>query len=354
MGNIVKWSKIRVMKNFLPWLLLVIFVIFAGSMLLGAISFSLELIERDYAASSFLAAKTQNEKTIKLILVGDIMLNRGVEYMIEKYGGPVNGGYPDFKFPFLKIADELKKADVIFGNLEGPISDKGEKVGSIYSFRNDPQSIDGLTDAGFNVISLANNHAFDYGRQALEDTFLRLKTAGIDYVGAGFSASEIGTPIIKEIKGTKIAFLAYTNLGPETWKAIGENSGIAWIDEKLLDLVKQQIKSAEEKADILIVSLHAGEEYQKTPTQFQIDFSKMAIEAGADLVVGHHSHVTQPDEKYQNCHIFYSLGNFIFDQSFSKETMEGKIVEVLIENKGIKRITAKEIGINEFFQPEIK
>ena len=294
----------------------------------------------------------ENE-TITVILVGDIMLDRGVEYMIEKEGRPTGGGYPDFKFPFLKIADDLKRAKLLFGNLEGPISDKGTKVGSIYSFRNDPKAIEGLSYAGFDVISLANNHAFDYGREALEDTFLRFKTAGIDYVGAGFNEGEAYSPVIKEIEGTKIGFLAYTNLGPETWKAGGNNSGIAWISEEDIERIKNDIKAVKEKADILIVSLHSGEEYLSEPTQFQIEFSKAAIDAGANIVIGHHPHVIQRNEKYKDGWIFYSLGNFIFDQAFSQETMEGQIVEILIENGKIKKITPKIIRINNFFQPEL-
>jgi len=285
---------------------------------------------------------------IKIILAGDVMLSRGVEYMIGKYG---NG---DFKFPFLKIADYLKDADIVFANLEGPISDKGVRVGSIYSFRQKPESIEGLTLAGFNVISLANNHAFDYSREALEDTFLRLNESEISYVGAGFSESKAYSPLIKEINGAKIGFLAYTNLGPETWQAVGESSGIAWISENDFEKIKRDIKSAKEISDVLIVSLHAGEEYQKTPAQFQIDFAKMAVDAGADLVVEHHPHVTQPFEKYLQGYIAYSLGNFIFDQSFSQETMESQIIELSIENKAIKEINLKEIKINAFFQPEIK
>ena len=291
--------------------------------------------------------ESPRQEQIRIVLAGDIMLDRGVEYMIGKYG---NG---DFKFPFLKIADYLKETDIVFANLEGPISDTGVRVGSIYSFRNKPESIEGLSYAGFNVISLANNHAFDYSREALEDSLAKLTRSGIDYVGAGFSESEAYSPVIKEIKGTKIGFLAYTNLGPETWQAAGENSGIAWISSDL-SRAKDEIERAREKTDILIVSLHAGEEYQKTPTQFQIDFAKMAIDAGADLVAGHHPHVTQPFKKYQDGYIAYSLGNFIFDQSFSQETMESQTIELLIEDKTIKEINLKEIKINAFFQPEIK
>ena len=291
-----------------------------------------------------------NKEEITLMLVGDIMLDRGVEYMVEKYDDG------DFKFPFLKIADDLKGAKLLFGNLEGPISDKGTKVGSIYSFRNDPKAIEGLSYAGFDVISLANNHAFDYGREALEDTFLRLKTAGIDYVGAGFNEGEAyggSTPVIKEIEGTKIGFLAYTNLGPETWKATERNSGIAWINENDFEKIKKDIENAKSQADILIVSLHSGEEYLSELTQFQIEFSKAAIDAGANIVIGHHPHVIQRNEKYKDGWIFYSLGNFVFDQAFSEKTMQGQIVEVLIENGKIKEVIPKEVKINNYFQPEV-
>ncbi|MER3407165.1 MAG: hypothetical protein C4278_01960 [Patescibacteria group bacterium] len=307
-------------------------------------------------------SKTENkkffeDKTITLILVGDIMLDRGVKSQIKKYN--------DWRWPFLKIAEDFKKEDIVFGNLEGPISDKGTKVGSIYSFRADPKVIEGLTYAGFNVLSLANNHALDYGREALKDTLLRLKEAGINYVGAGFNEKEAFSPLIieikheingnaNEVKGTKIGFLAYTNLGSKSWRASGENPGLAWINENDFERIKEDIKSAKEKSDILIVSLHSGNEYQKEPNQFQVNFAKMAIDSGADLVVGHHPHVVQKNERYKQGWIFYSLGNFIFDQRFSQETMRGQIIKVLIKNGKIKEVFPIEIKINFSFQPEIK
>ena len=332
------------MKKILPWLILIAFTVLTGLTLLltiegftKSISYSSEIISPE-------------KKTISVVLVGDIMLNRGVEYMMKTEG---NG---DFRFPFSKIAKDLKKADILFGNLEGPISDKGIKVGSIYSFRAEPEAIEGLTFAGFNLISLANNHAFDYGREALEDCLAKLSKAGIDYVGAGFNEGEAyggRTPVIKEIEGTKIGFLAYTNLGPESWKASEKNSGIAWISEKDFEKIKKDIENAKSQADILIVSLHAGEEYAAEPTQFQIEFSKVAIDAGADLVIGHHPHVVQKSEKYKDKWIFYSLGNFVFDQSFSQETMKGEILEILIKDGKINELIPKKIEINNYFQPEI-
>ncbi|MDO8663734.1 MAG: CapA family protein [Candidatus Wildermuthbacteria bacterium] len=290
-------------------------------------------------------------KSVSLILVGDIMLSRRVDLMMKAYN--------DYKFPFLKIADEFKKADIIFGNLENPISDKGKKVGSIYSFRADPRVIDGLTYAGFNVLSFANNHAFDYGRQAFEDTLLRLKGAGISYAGAGFNEIEAHSPAIKEANGVKIGFLAYTDLGSVYWTATKGSSGLALIDLKDFKQLWQDIEKARPQVDVLIVSLHSGEEYISEPSQSQIEFARTAIDYGADLLVGHHPHVVQKNEIYSSTgspqakYIFYSLGNFVFDQSFSEETMKGQIVKILIENGKIKKVAPQDIKINNLFQPEL-
>ncbi|MDO8601361.1 MAG: CapA family protein [bacterium] len=282
---------------------------------------------------------------ISLILTGDIMLDRRVDLMMKAKN--------DYTFPFQKIAGELKEADITFGNLENPISDKGQKVGSIYSFRANPKSIEGLSFAGFDVLSLANNHAFDYGKSALEDTLLRLKTAGIDYVGAGFNGKEAFSPIIKEINGTKIGFLAYTDLGSVYWTATESSSGLALINLEYFENIKQDIKKAKSQVDILIVSLHSGEEYIQEPGQAQINFAKSAIDEGADIVVGHHPHIVQRNEIYNGKYIFYSLGNFVFDQNFSPETSQGQIVKVTIEDKKIKEATPINIKINQYFQPEL-
>lgn len=295
--------------------------------------------------------ETAEEEKITIILVGDIMLDRGVKNMIDKNGAG------DFKFPFLKIADYLKEADVVLGNLESLISDKGTRVGGIYSFRAEPKAVEGLVYAGFNVVSVANNHIFDYGREAMEDSFSRLKEAEIAYVGGGFNKEEAYAPFIKEIEGTKIAFLAYTNLGPENWRAGENNTGVAWVSEEDFEKIKKDISLAKENSDILIISLHTGEEYREEPNQFQIKFSQMAIEAGADLVVGHHPHVVQPIEIHQLAegegYIAYSLGNFVFDQDFSEETMRGLALKAIVEKGKIKDIIPAEIKINQYYQPEI-
>ncbi|KKQ68291.1 MAG: hypothetical protein A3F95_00480 [Candidatus Nealsonbacteria bacterium RIFCSPLOWO2_12_FULL_39_31] len=286
-------------------------------------------------------ADLMRKNRITIFAVGDIMLDRGVEYAVEKQG---NG---DFRFPFLKIADYLKKADILFGNLESVISNKGEKVGSVYSFRADPKAIEGLLFAGFDILSVANNHIFDYGRLAMEDGLKRLKNVGIGYIGAGFNEEEVRSGIIKEIKGVKICFLAYNNKGSEYWQAGENSSGISWLDDK----ITKDVRTAKEKSDLVIVSMHFGEEYQNKQNGEQEYFAKLAIDSGADLVLGHHPHVIQPVEKYKQGWIAHSLGNFIFDQNFSEETMEGILLEVIVENKKIQKISQIKIEISENFQP---
>jgi poly-gamma-glutamate synthesis protein (capsule biosynthesis protein) len=301
------------------------------------------IFEKDNKAAliSQLFEKEKEDSKIVILSVGDIILDRGVEYMVKKYGSG------DFKFPFLKIVDDLKKSDILLGNLESVISDKGVKVGSIYSFRAEPESMDGLIYSGFDILSVANNHIFDYSREAMEDSFERLKKSGIDYVGGGFSEKEARSGITKEIKETKICFLAYTNKGSKYWQAGENSSGILWLDER----IKDDIRKAKEKNDLVIVSLHWGEEYQGQPSEEQKYFGRMAIDSGADLIIGHHPHVIQPIEKYKNGWIAYSLGNFIFDQYFSEETMKGLMLEVIVENKKIKEVIPREIRISEKYQP---
>ena len=342
------------MKNFkiknLPSLLLLLclsFSLFLFSIYISKINNEIDSFYLEAVSGRNFVKK---EGSITLILVGDIMLDRGVEYMIKKEGKG------DFKFPFLKIADNLKGAKLLFGNLEGPISDKGKKVGSIYSFRAKPKAIEGLKFAGFDIVSIANNHIFDYGREAMEDSFLRLKEAKIDFVGGGFNEEEVCSPVIKEINGSagspqaKIAFLAFTNLGSPFWSAKGERSGICWLTKENLE---EGVKKAREEANLIVVSMHFGEEYKTSSSVEQKYFAHLAIDSGADLVIGHHPHVIQEIERYNNSYVAYSLGNFIFDQSFSEETMKGLIFKVLIKNAKIDEVIPIEIKINKFFQPEI-
>jgi gamma-polyglutamate biosynthesis protein CapA len=288
--------------------------------------------------------ETEKEKHI-ILFTGDIMLDRGVRYMVEKHG-------QDYSFPFLKIKDQLEKADIVFGNLESMISDKGRKIGSIYSFRADPEAMKGLSFAGFDIVSLANNHAFDYDREAFEDTMERLKEAEIAYTGAGFNQQEAHSVTILTLKDnqTKIGFLGYTEFLYNYAFAQENRSGVSFLSEENLE---RDIKKAKDQVDFLVVTFHYGDEYQKNPNEKQKDLSRKAIDSGADIIIGHHPHVTQSIELYQGKFIVYSLGNLIFDQYFSEETMKGFMFEIEIEGKEVVKAKKIDYEMNEFYQPEV-
>lgn len=300
---------------------------------------------KDYAVKSqILADERQEEWPLTMIFVGDIMLDRGVEAIVNNYD--------NYRYPFLKTFEILKSADLAFGNLEGPISDSGQKQGSIYSFRFKPQVIEGLKFAGFDVLSLANNHILDYGREALEDTISILKENNIIPIGAGENYLEANNPIIKEINGVKIAFLGYALMNPKSYEASKDYSGISSFE---LERVKNEVKMLKtlDITDIVIVSFHWGEEYQTRSNKTQQEIGRALAEAGADLIIGHHPHIVQELERYKNSWIAYSLGNFIFDQNFSDETMNGLMLKVEIQDKKIKNIEPVDVKIDNSFQPQL-
>ena len=345
-------------KIFLP----IFIILLAYGLLVGFLYLLIILSDNNFSFQNTLNFLTdfsgvnRGEPSITLFAVGDIMLDRGVDEMVKEKGSG------DFRFPFFLVADYLKKADILFGNLESVISDKegekAEKTGSVQVYlKAKPEAIEGLVYAGFDIVSVANNHALDYGRQVFEDSLKRLEKADIEYIGGGFNNKETFSVKIKEIKGTKIGFLAYTYPKFDgtyiPWKPTEEESGVAVIEKKELEKIEQEIAKAKKEVDILIVSSHRGEEYSLQPSEEQILFDKAFIDSGADLVIGHHPHVLQPLEKYKNGWIAYSLGNFIFDMT-SEETKRGAILEVTIKNKKIERVVLKETKNSDFFQPYLK
>lgn len=267
----------------------------------------------------YAAGESQDEgrATTTIAFVGDIMLSRSV--------GAVMDSKEDYRWPFHAVASALSSYDITFGNLEGPISDGGRNVGSIYSFRADPKSIEGLTYAGFDVVSVANNHMGDWTRDAFDQTLNILASAGIQYAGGGANAIEARHPRIIERHGVRFGFLGYTALGQRAIVATDAQSGIAWLEEKTLSA---DVQAARADADVIIVSLHFGEEYETHSNALQQRVARAAIDAGASLVIGHHPHVVQEVEEYHDGLIAYSLGNFIFDQLFSKETRLGGMLLV--------------------------
>lgn len=284
-----------------------------------------------------------DDKEISLLFVGDIMLDRGVAKSISRTGG-------DNHYFIFENAGFLKEADLTFGNLEGPVSGKGKDLRNLYSFRMATEAAPVLKEAGFDFLSVANNHTGDWGREAFEDTLANLAKESIFVVGGGMNKDEAAEPKITEINGLKIGFVGFSDVGPNWLKADSDQSGIILADTNLPEIVKKAASSV----DVLVVSFHFGEEYQDVHNKRQENLAREAIDNGAKIIVGHHSHVVQDTEQYNGGFIAYSLGNFIFDQNFSEETMRGAVLKVKLSPTGeIKSTEMQNIKINEFFQPQL-
>jgi poly-gamma-glutamate synthesis protein (capsule biosynthesis protein) len=283
------------------------------------------------------------------------MLSRNVARAIKKHW--------DLNYPFLKVKDYLKEGDIVFGNLETPLTPGRDiKTGEMV-FRSDPKMAKVLADNGFSVLSLANNHSPNFGAKGLSDTFKHLKDAGIAYVGAGKDVEEAGRPVYIEKNGLTFAFLAYndSDVVPRSYQASKNRSGTAFMD---ITKMTEAVKQAKTNADFVIVSMHSGTEYKPRPNQRQKQFAHAAIDSGADLVLGHHPHVVQTAEVYKGKYIFYSLGNFIFDQMFSRDTREGLMLKIIFNKEGalchscesrnpVLKIDYAPVLISDYAQPRI-
>ena len=286
----------------------------------------------------------QASEEVSLVTVGDISYSRGVERIVRKQN--------NINYPFLKIQDYLKSANLVFGNLETPITQGPEIPDFEMIFRSNPGTEQALKQAGFSILSLANNHTLNFGEKGLKDTFNFLENTGIKYVGAGQNEQEACQPVYIEKKGIKFALLAYndTDVVPAYYEASANRAGTAFMR---IDKMAEAIKGAKQKTDFVIVSMHAGIEYAGKPNNSQINFAHAAIDAGADLVIGHHPHVVQTVEKYKGKFIFYSLGNFVFDQPQSEETKEGLAVKIYFAKNRINKISLLPVVMENLAQPRI-
>jgi poly-gamma-glutamate synthesis protein (capsule biosynthesis protein) len=254
------------------------------------------------------------KKLVKILFVGDIMLDRYVREAVGKYG---KGNYD---YVFDQIRDKLAGYDLVVGNLEGPITDKSsvsvgtamdDKINLVFSF--DPAVAKSLAGNNIKLVDLGNNHILNQGEDGLIQTKKYLDEAGVRYFGdTGGNEQEF---LIKNVEGTKIGFVNYNySVGGSFEKAI------------------KDIEAVKKKSDIVVVCPHWGTEYKVgDPGQKIRSEAYELIDAGADAIIGGHPHVVQSSEDYKGKKIYYSLGNFIFDQYFQKETMEGLGVEVLIK-----------------------
>lgn len=279
------------------------------------------------------------QETITMLFTGDIMLGRYIATLREKNAEAL----PDFPFSYMpevieKVEENLNVdgLDLVIGNLEGPITDSGYvNPGTSMIFNFKPEVADLLAKVGFTTLDMANNHVYNQGLQGLDSTYTYLYAAGLD--GFGHPDTEDGpySTTIYEFQTQKIGFL-------------GLNDTDFDLDE---EAVIAKIKELDEEVDFLVVGIHWGVEYEKTARDWMVNMAHTWVDAGADMIWGHHPHVIQNWELYQGAPIYYSLGNFVFDQYWSSDTQEGLVVGVRIDGE---KITTTEVYVDLVNQGEPK
>ena len=257
---------------------------------------------------------------------GDVMGDRKVGTLLDKSGGAA---------AFEGVKSYMEGAHLAFVNLEGPISDKGTR-NSIkeYTFRARPALLDGLLSAGIDVVSLANNHILDYGSKAMNDCIERLDTAGIKHAGAGSDLEKASAPTLLDTPAGTVALIAASQI-TASFAATNERAGTFYIysSAKSRKTLTDKVAEAAKQADFVVVSLHWGTEYDATADSSEIDFAHEIVDAGADLILGHHPHVIQGLEIYKDRLIVYSMGDFVWDWH-SAYTGESFVLQVTLPLDG--------------------
>jgi poly-gamma-glutamate synthesis protein (capsule biosynthesis protein) len=274
-------------------------------------------------------AGSEREPAVRLLFVGDIMMGGRVGELLEREG---------YDYPYRHVGAALREADLAVGNLENPITDRGEPADKTWTFRTSPLAVPALKESGFDVLSLANNHVLDYGTDGFLDTLRYLDEAGIGRVGGGIDADEAYLPYYTEVNGIRIACLGFSHVVPEVgWKAGKNHPGVA--DMYDTRRAVETIKAVREDADLVVVMVHWGIERAEEPEPYQVKKGREFIDAGADLVIGSHPHVLQGIESYQGKWIAYSLGNFIFTVSGNADTRQSAMLQADCRKDGDCRLT---------------
>ena len=283
-------------------------------------------------------------KHLVIAAVGDIMLDGSAREIMQEQG---------YDHAFDKMRPWLQKADIAFGNLEGPLTERGEPApDKKYLFRSPPAKVaEALKAAGFDVVSLANNHSLDYGSVGLADTIAALDKVGVHHVGAGENLTVARQAAILHRNGLKVAFLAYSLTFPEEFWATANRAGTVF---GYREIVEGDIRAAKQKADIVVASFHWGQESKTQLRPYQVALGHAAINAGASLVIGHHPHILQSVERYKDGVILYSMGNFAFG-SYSPNAKVSALAEIEFNGNKLTQVRLQPINvfnIQVLFQPQ--
>ncbi|WP_292729699.1 CapA family protein [Methanoculleus sp.] len=250
------------------------------------------------------------------------------------------------KKPFALIQDELRQKDLLFGNLETVLSESGTESRKRWVNTTPPEAGEYLKDAGFDILSVANNHTLDRGREGFEKTLEGLETRGIAYIG-GARGDDPPGGLVVERNGIRLGFLGYTS------GRFRSPPGVT-VSKLKRKAIINDIRALKDRCDHIVVSLHWGIENTYYPSPGQVRLAHALIDAGAALVLGHHSHTIQGLERYNNGLIAYSLGNFQFDTEIFKEEINSTmILSVDFDRHGIRDYAVTPCVINSDFQPEV-
>ena len=273
-----------------------------------------------FSNNSTLQPISQPVKT-RLILGGDVMLGRSVMIVSEDS--------KNFFYPFEKISSYLNTGDIVFVNLESPIVSDCPRISDGYKFCTTPEIAEGLVGANITIVNLANNHIHNYGKEGFNQTKQILDKLHISFVGNG-------NVVTKTVNGTKFGFV-----------------GFDFLSNKPVEADFELINVAAGSNDVLVVGVHWGEEYTSEPNDFQIATAHKMIEAGANVIVGHHPHWVQEMEDVNGKKVYYSLGNLVFDQMWSEETKKGMLVELTFDANHLTSEKKISIYMENIGQPTI-
>jgi poly-gamma-glutamate capsule biosynthesis protein CapA/YwtB (metallophosphatase superfamily) len=271
------------------------------------------------------AQAARRDASVDLTFVGDLMVAEEPGDLILKGSDPL-----------ASIAPYLKPERLRIANLECVIATAGTAEVKPFTFRADPRTIP-LLQKYFDGVSVANNHSGDFGKAALAEQFDLLDAARLPYFGGGRDLAAAHKPWIVERNGLRIAFLGYVEFKPRSFEASATRAGVAWSGEDEQVLRDIHAARATYHADLVIPFMHWGWEDEGTPSERQRSFARRMLDAGADMVVGSHPHVTQGAEIYHGKPIVYSLGNFLFNGFDTEATTTGWLLDATISKSGVSR-----------------
>jgi len=280
---------------------------------------SSDLVIKSEQTTFKMAIASKSENSIKILFVGDMIFDRYIRQVSDRRG---------YDFPFKKVESLLKGNDLVVGNLEGPITDNksisidseiGEKNNYIFTF--DPKISEALASKNIKLVNIGNNHISNFGSSGIESTRKHLAQSGVDFFGDPEKVDK--RLVIENIKNIKIAFVNY-------------NQFVAGAEQKTINDINNA-KSL--NVDFIVLYTHWGKEFMTEPEDKLKILAHKFIDSGADLVIGSHPHVVQSKEEYKGRMIYYSLGNFIFDQYFDSNTQKGLAVQATMDLNSKKIIT---------------